>query len=82
MRARTTPTPMLSSRRAIGAGLQGASVAMVRREVFANVVGFFRSATPIASSKITVIFYGEFCVIVSKGVSRLGSSAYRRRPVS
>lgn len=42
-----------------------------------QVIGFFRSLAPIASSKNTVVFYDEFCVIASKVGLHIGSIAYR-----
>ena len=49
------------------APLTSIRVAVVHREV-----------SPIASSKNTVVFYGEFCLIAAKVGPQIGSNAYRK----
>jgi hypothetical protein len=56
---------------------RGASVAVGSQRGDRQVIDFFRSVTPIASSKNTVVFCGEFSVIAAKVGPQIGSNAYR-----
>jgi len=56
----------------IEAGLEGA-----RPLTSIRVAVVHGGVTPIASSKNTVVFYGEFCVIAARVGPQIGSNAYR-----